>query len=150
MESGSQSSRDGVDVRGRTAASRGAAGAGTEELRVDASAAHADVPLARLDDAPRRREQQALHRGGPCRFATVKFPADLVWANGEPALPSDMYLHHWSVLEDAVPVGAAKLVGRELDEEVYGNIRYFGEIVMFLGCAKSGRALGKGWNQWDQ
>lgn len=51
-------------------------------------------------------------------FATVDFNAELVWENGEPVLQSDMYLHHWSMLEYAIPAGAAKLVGNELLEEV--------------------------------
>jgi hypothetical protein len=51
-------------------------------------------------------------------FATVNFEAELVYEDGEPVLQNDVYLHHWSMLEYAVPEGAAELVGQELYDEV--------------------------------
>lgn len=53
------------------------------------------------------------------RFATVNFQAELVYADsGEPVLQSDVYLHHYSMLEYAVPAGLHKLVGDEIEEQM--------------------------------
>lgn len=49
-------------------------------------------------------------------FATVDFNAELVYENGEPVPLSDVYLHHWILVEVIVPTGAAKLAGEELQE----------------------------------
>lgn len=53
------------------------------------------------------------------RFATVNFQAELVYADsGEPVLQSDVYLHHYSMLEYAVPAGEVKLAGEQIEEQV--------------------------------
>lgn len=61
------------------------------------------------------------------RFATVNFQAELVYDDGTPVLQSDVYLHHYSMLEYAIPAGAAKLVGKEIVDQVssrFGGILF--------------------------
>lgn len=52
------------------------------------------------------------------RFATVNFHAELVFEDGTPVLQSDVYLHHYSILEYAIPAGSSKLIGDQILHQV--------------------------------
>ena len=57
----------------------------------------------------------------PGHFATVDFEAEMVYENGDSVPLSDVYLHHWIMMELAVPEGQAVPVGKELGEMMAMN-----------------------------
>ena len=80
------------------------------------------------------------------RFATRDFDAELVFENGEPVPLSEVYLHHWVLVEFGVrDAEATGSLAESVKTEMLKNPAHVYHHNMAMGVAGADRVIGQSW-----
>ena len=80
------------------------------------------------------------------RFATRDFNAELVFENGEPVPLSEVYLHHWVMMEFGIPEAEASgSLAESVKADVLRNPAHVYHHNMAMGVAGGKRIVGQTW-----
>lgn len=80
------------------------------------------------------------------RFATRDFNAELVFENGEPVPLSEVYLHHWVMMEFGIPEAEASgSLAESVKADVLRNPAHVYHHNMAMGVAGGKRIVGQSW-----